>query len=37
MGILRIRGRGMLAPLVAHFVADFTIFSLVAAMYFWGA
>jgi hypothetical protein len=36
MGILRMRGRGMLAPLVAHFVADFTIFVLVAMMVFWG-
>ena len=32
MGILRMRGRGMLAPFLAHVCADTTIFVLVAAM-----
>jgi membrane protease YdiL (CAAX protease family) len=32
MGILRMRGRGMLAPWIAHVLADTTIFVLVAVM-----
>ena len=32
MGVLRIRGRGMLAPWIAHSFADATIYILVAAM-----
>jgi membrane protease YdiL (CAAX protease family) len=32
MGILRMRGRGMLAPFLAHVCADTTIFVLVAAL-----
>jgi membrane protease YdiL (CAAX protease family) len=36
MGILRMRGRGMLAPFVAHVCADATICALVAAMVFLG-
>jgi membrane protease YdiL (CAAX protease family) len=32
MGMLRMRGRGMLAPWIAHVFADVTIFILVAAM-----
>ncbi|GAC1351443.1 MAG: hypothetical protein NVS3B20_24200 [Polyangiales bacterium] len=32
MGALRMRGRGMLAPLIAHTLADTTIFILVLAM-----
>jgi membrane protease YdiL (CAAX protease family) len=32
MGALRMRGRGMLAPWIAHVFADVTIFILVAAM-----
>jgi membrane protease YdiL (CAAX protease family) len=32
MGMLRMRGRGMLAPWVAHVFADVTIYTLVAAM-----
>ena len=32
MGVLRMRGRGMLAPWLAHVCADTTIFILVAAM-----
>jgi membrane protease YdiL (CAAX protease family) len=32
MGILRMRGRGMLAPWIAHVLADTTIFVLVAIM-----
>jgi membrane protease YdiL (CAAX protease family) len=36
MGILRMRGRGMLAPFIAHVCADATICALVAAMVFLG-
>src|SRR5262249_16711316 len=32
MGMLRMQGRGMLAPWVAHVFADATIFTMVAAM-----
>jgi membrane protease YdiL (CAAX protease family) len=32
MGILRMRGRGMLAPFVAHLCADTTIYVMVAIM-----
>ncbi len=36
MGILRMRGRGLLAPWLAHVLADTTIFVLVAVMVFGG-
>jgi membrane protease YdiL (CAAX protease family) len=32
MGMLRMRGRGMLAPWIAHVFADVTIFTMIAAM-----